>query len=374
VVATLLAIELLDELVGGARAAAWPLIREDLGLSYAEIGLVLAIPGFIGSALEPAVGVLGDTRRRRAVVIASGAAFTLSVALSAGAVGFWSLLVALAIGNPATGGFVSLSQATLMDLAPGRRERLLAWWTLAGSFGYVGGPVLLGAALLAGAGWRGVFAALAVVALALTLAARALPEGLGSGASSPLRAFVDAVAAVRRPDVLRWLVVLKAADLLLDVFHGFLALYLVDVVGVGAGEAGLGVAVWTTAGLAGDAALIPLLSRVRGARYLRASALLAIPAYSAFLLVDSYGWKLALLAALGLLNSGWYAIPKAGLYDALPGQSGTAVAVSGVASLVHSAVPALIGFAAGAIGLGTTMWVLLAAPVALVVLVPRRSR
>jgi FSR family fosmidomycin resistance protein-like MFS transporter len=372
VVAILLAIELLDELVGGVRAAAWPLIREDLGLSYAEIGLVLAIPGFVGSALEPAVGVLGDTRRRRAIVVVSGAAFAVSVALTAGAVGFWSLLLALVVGNPATSGFVSLSQATLMDVAPDRRERLMAWWTLAGSFGYVGGPVLLTVGLFIGVGWRGVLVALAVAAVGLTVAARLLPVGTGSASGSPMRAFRDAVAAARDRDVLRWLVVLKASDLLLDVFHGFLALYLVDVVGVGAAEAGLGVAVWTGAGLVGDAALIPVLSRIRGVQYLRATALAAIPVYAGFLLMDAFVWKLVLLALLGLLNSGWYAIPKAGLYQALPGRSGTAVAVSGVAGLVHSAVPALLGAAAGAVGLGATMWVLIAAPVALILVAPRR--
>jgi MFS transporter, FSR family, fosmidomycin resistance protein len=354
------------------RAAAWPLIRDDLGLSYVEVGVVLAIPGFVGSAIEPIVGLVGDTRYRRSVVIASGIAFALSVALTAGALGFWSLLLALVIGNPATSGFVSLSQATLMDLAPARRERLMAWWTLAGSFGYVGGPVLLAAALFVGAGWRGVFAGLAVAAVALTFAARALPRARGRAVASPLHALRDAFRAAGRREVLRWLVVLKAADLLLDVFHGFLALYLVDVAGVGAAEAGVAVGVWTAAGLVGDALLIPLLSRVDGARYLRLSALMAIPAYSSFLLVDAFGWKLVLLALLGLLNSGWYAIPKAGLYHALPDRSGTAIAVSGFAGLVHSAVPALVGVAAGAIGLGSTMWVLLAAPLSLILLVPRR--
>ncbi|HEX8130315.1 MAG TPA: hypothetical protein VF527_14520, partial [Pyrinomonadaceae bacterium] len=41
---TLLAIEFLDELVDGSRQAAWPLIRRDLSLSYADIGLLLAVP------------------------------------------------------------------------------------------------------------------------------------------------------------------------------------------------------------------------------------------------------------------------------------------------------------------------------------------
>lgn len=360
----------MDELVGGVRAAAWPLIRNDLGLSYAEIGLALAIPGLLGSALEPVVGVLGDTPRRRAVVVGSGAVFTLSVALTAGAVGFWSLLIALAVGNPATSGFVSLSQAALMDLAPARRERLMAWWTLVGSLGYVGGPLLLAVALALGAGWRGALLVLAVAAAILAVAARRVPA---APRATPVRnALRGAVSALSERDVVRWLTVLKAADLLLDVFHGFLALYLVDVAGTSPGAAGLAVAVWTGAGLLGDAALIPMLGRVPGWTYLRATAVVVVPAYAAFLLVDSFAAKFVLLAVLGLVNAGWYAIPKAALYDALPGRSGTAVAVSGFAGLVHSAVPAVFGAAAGAFGLAPVMWALILAPVAILALVPRR--
>jgi hypothetical protein len=42
---TLLAIELLDEFVRAAREAAWPLIRTDLGLDSAQIGLPVSVPG-----------------------------------------------------------------------------------------------------------------------------------------------------------------------------------------------------------------------------------------------------------------------------------------------------------------------------------------
>ena len=57
---TLLAIELLDELVFGAREAAWPLIRSDLGLSYAQIGLLLGVPNLVAAFIEPVLGILGD--------------------------------------------------------------------------------------------------------------------------------------------------------------------------------------------------------------------------------------------------------------------------------------------------------------------------
>jgi MFS transporter, FSR family, fosmidomycin resistance protein len=306
------------------------------------------------------------------VLVGGGLAFALATALASVSVGFWTLLAALVVFNPASGAFVGLSQATLMDLGAEQRERRMAWWTLAGSFGYVGGPVLLAGALWIGIGWRGAILGLALLALPVAAAARRLPfpappNGVSLGAA--LRA---AVRALRRREVLRWLALLEAADLLLDVFHAFLALYLVDVAGESAVDASLAVGVWTGGGLVGDALLIPALRRVRGAVYLRASALVVLGSYPAFLLVDGLTQKLILLAVLGLLNSGWYAIPKAGLYGALPGQSGAAIAVGGLTGLLGALIPLGIGALAEAIGLGAAMWVLLAAPVVLLLLLPRR--
>jgi MFS transporter, FSR family, fosmidomycin resistance protein len=329
------------------------------------VGLVLALPGLFGSALDPVIGLAGNTRWRSTLIFAGGVVFFASTALSAVAIGFWTLLVALLIGNPAVGAFVSLAQATLMDSEPGNRDRNMARWTLAGSVGYVAGPVLIAGGIAAGLGWRGVLLGLAVAALPLAVAARRItppPE------KAPRQPFL---AALRSRAVLRWLALLEASDLLMDVFHGFLALYLVDVAGAGAVEAALAVGVWTGAGLVGDAALLWLLRRVSGLRYLRASALAALAVYPAFLGIPSLPVKLVLLALLGLLNSGWYALPKAGLYSALPGASGTAIAVAGVGGLAGACVPAGFGFLAQTVGLGPTMWLLLIAPAALLVGVPR---
>ena len=258
---------------------------------------MLAVPAFVGSALDPLVGAFGDTPRRRALVIAGGLAFALSSALAAGAVGFGTLLVALVIGHPASGAFVSLAQATLMDCAPERREHNMARWTLVGSFGYVGGPVLLAGALWAGIGWRGASAVLAVATLPLVAAARSLPTPQVDGEASPVENLRHALVALRRWEVARWLTLLECADLLLDVFHGFLALYLVDVAGATPATAALGVGVWTAAGLAGDWLLLVVLRRMSGLRYLRTTAMLAVVAYSAFLFVPGVVAKLALAAS-----------------------------------------------------------------------------
>lgn len=59
-------------------------------------------------------------------MVGGGIAFAVSAAAVGLAPEFWTLLAALLIGNPATGAFVSLAQATLMDLQPRERVRNMA--------------------------------------------------------------------------------------------------------------------------------------------------------------------------------------------------------------------------------------------------------
>ena len=299
--------------------------------------------------------------------MAGAIAFAVSSALNAFAVGFWTALIALLLADPGSGAFVGLAQATLMDAKPESRERSMARWTAAGSVGYVAGPLLVAAAVVGGLGWRGLLLLLALPAVPLALAVKR------PGAQTTSTDWRGFVAALRDREVLRSLALLESADLMLDVFYSFLALYAVDVAGARPVGAAFAVAVWTGAGLAGDVLLLAVLRRMTGAAYLRLSAVAVLGLYPTFLLVPSLPAKLALLALLGLLNAGWYALPKAALYDALPGRSGTAVAVGGIGGLAGAAVPAVLGAIAGTIGLGPTMWLLLIAPVALLVGVRSRG-
>ena len=139
---------------------------------------------------------------------------------------------------------------------------------------------------------------------------------------------VDALRALRRREVLRWLTLLECSDLMLDVLLGFLALYFVDVVGATPAQAGAAVAVWTGVGLLGNLLLIPLLERVRGLRYLRLSTVAELVLFPAFLLVPGFWAKLVLLGLLGLFNAGWYSVLKAQLYSVMPGQASQRVSES----------------------------------------------
>jgi FSR family fosmidomycin resistance protein-like MFS transporter len=435
---TLLAVEFLDELVDGARQASWAMVRADLALTYAQVGLLLTLPKLFANAVEPALNILGDTRRRRALILGGGACFVLALALVASSRGFWSLLLAFVVFNPASGAFVGLSQASLMDRDEARREQNMARWVFAGSLGVVAGALAVGACAATGAGWRACFGAMSLVALLVLLLARRLPLGTrvnndqerhaqesqrdGSTDNQKQRidtqerrmddqephaddqkrraeanfvegnleelsfvedaqaelSFVEgvrgALRALRRAEVWRWLALLEVADLMLDGFRGYLALYFADVVGASEARAGVAVAVCACAGLAGDFLLIPLLERVRGLKYLRLSALAMLLLLPAFLVAPGTSAKLLLLVAIGVCSAGWYSILKAQLYAALPGRSGAALALSNLSGFAGALIPLALGLFAERFGLGAAMWLLLLSPLALIVALPRETK
>lgn len=347
-------------------------------MTYSQIGALMSIPLLVSGLVEPVLGVLADTRRRRSIVLVGGACFTAAILLLAISRSFGLLLLSLLVFNPASGAFVSVSQVALMDSAPGRREQNMARWTFAGSLGMTAGPLALAAAAAVGLGWGWLFAGSALLAAVCIVFVRRYPfdrartRRRSRGASLPLvlEGLRGALRALRCRPVLRWLALLQASDLMLDVLFGYLALYFVDVCGATIAQAALAVTVWTVVGLAGDFLIIPLLERVEGVAYLRASAAAMTLLFPCFLLARSLEVKLVLLSAMGLLNSGWYSILKARFYAVLPGRAGIAMAVSNLAGLVGTLVPMGLGLAAEAVGLHWAMWLLLVGPVVLLVGLP----
>ena len=376
VLAAALAVELVDELAGGVKSAALPLIRRDLGLSYGQIGLLESAPLLLGSIMELPLGILaGRGRRRRRAVLVGGAAFILTLIGAAAARSFAGLLVAFVLFFPASGAFVSLTQSGLMDADPGRREQHMARWELAGSAGSLAGPVLVIAVLAAGGGWRSAYLALAAAAAAAWLGVARKPpvpvpaDGPGADPAAGTAAVRRApptspspFTALRQPGVVRWLVLLQVSDLLLDVFTGFLALYLVAVVHATPEQAALGVAIRLGAGLAGDAALIRALNHVSGLVLLRASAAVTAVVFPAFLLAGGLVPKLLLLGCLSVVTAPWYPVLQAELYGSLPDDSGVVVSLSSAAGLLSGAVPLAVGLLAERFGLAWALACLAIAP------------
>ena len=381
-----LLIEFFDELSYTVDGAALPVIRAELGLSYAQIGLLFGLPTIVSTLVEPVLMLLGDTRMRKRLVVGGGLAVTLALLLVGSAGSFPALLLAFALAYPASGAFVTLSQATLMDLNPGREGQLMARWTLAGSLGTLAGPLLVAAGFALGLGWRWAFFALAGLGLALTLLASlqrfpdrvsAHPAQVGglqasaAGQESLRTLAATAWAALRSPQLLRWIVLLQMSDLLLDILVGYAPLYFTDVIGASPAQASLLLTVLMVSSLASDALLIPVLERVPGRAVVRASAAVTIVLYAALLLAPWPLVKIVLMVLVRFSTLGWYSVLQGEAYAALPGKSGTVMAVSSVVGLLGGVMAWSVGWVASVAGLPAAMWLLLAGPLSLALFVPR---
>ena len=363
------------------------------------------MPLLVGGALELPLGLLADGgRRRRLAVLAGGIVFALSLAAVAGARSFAVLLAAFTVFFPASGAFVSLTQAELMDAWPDRQAQVMARWDLAGSTGAVAGPLLVTAVIAARGNWRVAYLVLAVLAAAAWIGtclrddhpARAAtgpapagpadpeeagpapagfagPEEAGPAPAGPAgpeeagpgEARVRGVlAALRHWAIVRWLVLLQVADLLVDVLTGFAALYLVDVARLSPAVAALAIAVRLGSALAGDALLIFVLDRMADLTVLRAGALGAGLLYPGFLLAPGAAAKLALLAVLSAATAPWYPLLQARLYGSLPGRTPVAVTLNSAAGLAGGLGPLAVGLIAGRFGLSWALAGLAVVPVA----------
>ncbi len=308
-------------------------------------------------------------------MLGGGIVFILSLLAVAGARSFIVLLVAFTVFYPASGAFVSLTQAELMEAWPDRQAQIMARWDLAGSAGAVAGPLLLTAVLAAGGGWRVAYLVLAALALAAWLgtcgfephpvrvAGPTADRDPEPGVAWMTRAR-EVLAALRDWSAVRWALLTVVADLLVDVLTGFLALYLVDVAHLRPAVAALAIAIRLGAGLAGDAALVLVLDRVADVTVLRVSAVAAALLYPGFLLVPGPAAKVIILAVLSAATAPWYPLLQARLYGSLPGRSPVAVTLSSAAGLVGGLGPLAVGLSAEAFGLSWALAVLVVVPVA----------
>jgi MFS transporter, FSR family, fosmidomycin resistance protein len=373
-----LLIEFFDELNYGIGNAALPAIRTDLGLTYVQIGLLLGLPGIINTVIEPVLMLLGDTRYRKQIILAGGIVITISLVAIATTQSFLVVLLAMVIGYPASGAFVSLSQATLMDLNPGREPQMMARWTVSGSVANLIGPLMLAAGFALGLGWRWAFYAMALLCLLLVgfTWLKQFPINLGIEPSTQpsiqakklLAGFWE---AIRNPNLMRWLILLQFSDLLLDVLTGYLPLYFTDVTGMSVAQASLMMSVLMLVGLISNIMLIPILERFQGRNVVRISACVTGLLYVAWLVTPWLWAKVGLIILIRLVTLGWYEVLQGEAFATIPGRSGTVMATNSIMGFFGGGISFFIGWFAARAGLPAAMWLLLAGPICLVLFVPK---
>ena len=379
---TLFGTVLLDELITGFPVVGLPLLRDQLGLSYGQIGLLFSVEALSGMIFSPIISLLSDRGSKRWWVIGGSLGLAISLVLMGSTHNFSLLLAAFALSSPAGSAAVGLSQATLIDAAPQESTQTITRWTLMGSVGDLLSPLTVAAIASLQLGWPALCwlgaAIWSGVALILSLQHFPRPAEVvnDAGTAASVKLWAGLREALRDPVLLRWAVLSLIPTMMDEVFLGFVALYLHDV--LHASQVIIGVAL--TVSLLGSLLGLFTLDRafrkshISSVRLLSWLALLSLVGVIGFLVTRSIWLATAGLFVVHLGVAGWYPIAKAQAYDQQPGRSGTVRAVIGLGAPFEVALPGIVGIVAGHFGALAGVALLGLAPLLILLLVPKSRK
>ncbi len=371
---TLLSMGLFDEIISGFSTIGLPLFREQLGLSYAQIGLIFTVSALFGMVLEPLLNLLSDRGSKRYWILGGLLVSTFGFILKANTQSFVLLLLAFIIASPAGNAAVGLSQAALVELAPTRETQVMARWTFLSSIGDFFAPLIIVAIVSIHLGWMGLWwiAASLWLVIAIMVGTHRFPGPSGAVdeeviATKTLLAGLR--GALRDPILLRWAALTVIPTMVDEVFLVFTALYLRDIVRVSQEGVGLVIAIHTAGALLGLFVLDRFLLQWSTPRQLLVwLALLVLVGMIGLLSIHQLWVATLALFVIGLGASGWYPIAKGQAYRRLPGRVGTVRAVISLFAALDVALPSVVSIIVDRFGLIAGLGFLGLAPVLMLLL------
>ncbi|MBN1963363.1 MAG: MFS transporter, partial [Anaerolineae bacterium] len=374
----MLAARFLDEWWGGLLVILLPLIRDDLGLDYAQVSVLLASFGWAGWFADPVTGLIADVWRRRPIIAWSALGVAGVMLVLARAASFEVMLLVCLGYSVGVTPLAVIADAVLVDTHPDAVGRIMARQTLIDTLGALLAPLTATVLAALGMPWPPAF----LIAFACFVLYGALlwrtdfpPNGVNhdgeaeEGDSGGLRAMWHNLRAVsREPGVWRWLFFITAQDFITDVALGFKALFLADVIGLDAGWIGLYLAVDMAAGVAGLALLDRALGRWSELVLLRASALAVSLLFPLWLFTGAAWLNFLFSLLLTLGASALWPLAKGRLLAAADGRTATVAALSPLTGLPANVVPLIVGAVAGVAGLRAGLLILLVGPAAMLLI------
>ncbi|MEZ4658014.1 MAG: MFS transporter [Caldilineaceae bacterium] len=379
--ATLFCLPLVDEMVGAIPVLALPLIRDELQISYVQVGLIETVVGLTSLLINPALEAASDHWPKPRLVLGGLLGMTLGFTLVSSSPTFGWLLLAFVVLGATNGAAVGLGGNILIDQDPQAAVATTTRWVFLSTIGDLLGPLLVAGTIALQGSWRlltgggallwliigGLLSLQRITALPTPRVAHVDGQSLWQSIRTNLR---DGIAT---PHLLRWLFLATLPSLLDEMFLGFAALFLTDKLGVTPAFISLALLAPTLGGL------LSLLWMERGGKDWEPSRLLGVAAWVALIgvvgLVTAVHWALALpaLFLVGLGAAPWYTVAQAQALKALPGRSGTVGALQTVFAPIEIAAPLLIGFVAERWGIHVGVAMFLIAPIGVLLLQPRRE-
>ena len=366
---TLLSASLLDEIVTGFAVVGVPLIRDQFGLSYSQVGLLFTAGALTAMVLDPIISMLSDRSSKRYWILGGYLAAAICSLLAGTTASFMILLFALALSSPANEAAIGLSQAALID--DNIQASTMLRWTMLASIGDLLSPLIVSFMVSLHLGWSALCWVSAIVwlGMATIIGPQRFPRPATINSDNEERDNVTQWASLRKalcdPFILRWSLLTLIPTMVDEILLGFAALYLHDILHVSQGMVGLILTISMLGSLVGLLALdrLPLFRKFAPQRLLIYLALLVLVAMVVFLSVHNVWLATISLFLIHLGAAGWYPIAKGQAYARHPGQSGMVRAIISLGAPLEVALPGIVGLVAGQFGLLAGLGLLGLAPV-----------
>ncbi len=376
----LLSMGLFDELITGFLVVGLPLLRDQLGLTYAQVGLLFSAGAISSMILEPIINLVSDRGSKRWWILGGLLVLACDFAQAGTIRSFGWLLFVFIVLYPAIGTAVGLSEAALIDSAPGDGMRTMTRWTLMSSIGDLLSPLVVSAFVTLSMGWTAL-CWLAVglwLAVATILCLQPFPRPVSSHHNEEEAESIGILKslrnALRDPLLLRWAILAILPTMLDEIFVGFAALYLHDVLRVSEAVIGLVIVIHMIGGFLGLILLDRLVKRIAAHRLLIGLALLTLPGMIGFLALHSIWLVACSLFVMSLGASGLYPIAQAEAYARQPGHSAMVRTVIGLGAPFEIVLPGIVGLVASRFGLLAGVGLLGLAPLLILIIVPKRRQ
>ena len=165
----------------------FPLIRDDMGVSYAELGLSITCFAVATGVLQTPMGFVCERIGARPVLIAGLFLNGLSITMIAFATEFWQLLVLMTLGGVGNSVFHPADYSILSgSIQEKRLGRAFAFHTFGGSIGFALAPILM-VTLATTVDWRFGLLTVGGAGMVLALFIFAFSGVLGEGGSASKR-------------------------------------------------------------------------------------------------------------------------------------------------------------------------------------------
>jgi FSR family fosmidomycin resistance protein-like MFS transporter len=291
--AVLSAGHLVVDAYSSSYAPVLAILRERLGLSFAEVGWGAAIFAFSASIMQPVYGVLSDRIKSPIIIIlAPGiAAVGLGTVPLVGA--YPAMLLPLFVAGIGVAAFHPQGASQAADTMPHRPSLAMALFIGAGNIGFAVGPLLVAWTYTVW-GWEGMWRLAVPGLLATLLLIRTAPKRRRHPSRRSGRAW-DALAARWRPLLLMYLFVVVRGVVQL-IFVGFLPLYLLDT-GLSLEATGGALSLFLAAGSMGSISGGLLGERFGERAIVRLSMLGCLPLFILAFALPSVAARVAVLSA-----------------------------------------------------------------------------